>query len=1124
MKGPLLRSIFVRYRKIVLSMILIAALCSGTMTGLINVQASLEKTFSEYLREYGVADAVISTEATDGDVSEALKSIPGITGVETRLTSIVQFYAPSGRFLSAYVATLDREDILKLYRWTRNIDANGDYVLMDYAFAEKNGISVGDEILVRSGDETRPFRVAGLVSAPETLSGAKFAGLGGYYSDIGYLYAPVSLLASETEREFERMMDEWEAKQEEYLKAEQEAQEGWEEGEKELSSAREELETREKEFIRSREDLQEQLKALTNARIRLTLSLQDLSDAGTTAADRKTQLEDSLLSAEEQRIALEDRQADLEEIRNDLNSLQVRLEDAQGQLIIARNQITGSEGQLKTTLTAMKGARTIWNEARSSGTDIELPDIIDYQIDITAAEMEEKLKEKGITPESLDNSISQAESGVNQLANGKTRIQSGITQITRDYLPDIRNYLEQTEQGLEVIAGTLDTLKEGISAMEDGLSAISEFEESAPENQEALNQKLQEVEDGIRAIYDGLEEGETALTEGRTQLEDKTAEAEKMKQESETELSEGERSLDNALDDLYSWEGYTPLRNEFLLRFDPGVRDRQALLNQAVESLGEIVTDSVLYEDSYVSLRINDNLQSWSVMAYFIPLAFTAIVLLTLFLFLSLMIRQSRRDIGILRALGFSRWETRGLFCGATFLMMVPALALGILLSMPIRDLFNRYYQDFFRFPVYYPAFNGRSYVITAVFFIVTTQLAALLGTSVINRVQPAETMTRQVTHYRPPNRKAKNRTGGLSPLSRMSLLSLKRNRLRFIASIFCIAASVSIMLTAVGFMTSTDHIEADLFENRIHYDCQVLFSSEPDPELEAEIRNRSSISVMETAQCYTVDIAFGEQTEPLSLMTVDRVSDLLTVPDQNGQPVEVPDHGIILPDMEKETLGIRVGDTVSVGGVPMEVAAFSRQTGNMTAYLSPSQAALLNEPPQYAWLIRLNAGEDRDLSVRLQQEEGYIMTVTTRVLRTSVRDIMKQFDLFAWIAMGFAFTLGLFIMTNTNQTNLLEQRRELCILRALGFQRRGISAHWFIHSLLYFFFGLAAGLPMGLWVTQTAFRLLSNSSRRFIYVPELYQFLWTAGILFLFLLIAHLLSIRTLKKWNIADNVRDME
>ena len=70
----------------------------------------------------------------------------------------------------------------------------GDYLLIDYRFAENNGLRTGDELLVRRDGGDRSFRIAAIVSSPETLAGSRLEGLGGLYTDIGYVYVPSSLL------------------------------------------------------------------------------------------------------------------------------------------------------------------------------------------------------------------------------------------------------------------------------------------------------------------------------------------------------------------------------------------------------------------------------------------------------------------------------------------------------------------------------------------------------------------------------------------------------------------------------------------------------------------------------------------------------------------------------------------------------------------------------------------------------------------------------------------------------------------------------------------------------------------------------------------------------------------
>ena len=82
-------------------------------------------------------------------------------------------------------------------------------------------------------------------------------------------------------------------------------------------------------------------------------------------------------------------------------------------------------------------------------------------------------------------------------------------------------------------------------------------------------------------------------------------------------------------------------------------------------------------------------------MAVLVPLLFVAIMMVVLFLFLSIMIRQSRQSIGILRALGFSKSRVRHVFSAACVVIMLLASLLGGGISIGITWLFNWYFKWF---------------------------------------------------------------------------------------------------------------------------------------------------------------------------------------------------------------------------------------------------------------------------------------------------------------------------------------------------------------------------------------------------------------------------------------------
>lgn len=1109
-----------------ISLIMIAALAISLINGMVNAWGSLDASIRKFLSEYGIADAVVSTEMTETDTAEKIRGMDGVARVVARLTGSSQIVTPSGSTLTAQIISMDREDILKVYHWKETENQAGDYVLVDYWFAAQNGISAGDTLQIRTGeDEYRPFYVGAVVSAPETLAKTKLTIGGMYYPDFGFIYVPVSLLETETERKLDRMTAEWKEKEEEYLQAEQELRDAWQEGQAELAEAWNELEKQEKEFGEKKNELMEQIRQLTEGRAQLMIGRRELQDAEETADERKEQLEQELERISGQLLELEDRQAELTEVRNDLNSLLVQLEDAKGRLRIARDQINSKKGELYGTLSTLRSARTAWQGIQNTQAEIELPDMIAEQGITTVAEIEAKLSAYGITPESLDEWISEAEYGAGQLESGQNRIQEGINQINREYLPEIQAYLEETEQGLATVIEVHDMLRGAVAELENGLKSITDFEQEAPDSREEINRKLQEVEEGIQAIYSGLAEGETALSEGREQLTEKSTEAEEAHSEAEAELAEGARSLQEAWDELMAWEGYTPMRNEFLIWFDPEVTDQRQALKAIENALDVPVQNSELYDDSRVADAINDNLiPLWS-MSLMIPLLFVGIMMVVLFLFLSIMIRQTRQSIGILRALGFGKSQVRRVFSITCVILMLLASALGGGFSFVITLIFNMYYQKYFMLPEYLHTFNGTVFALSAAGFVLLALCAVMTTSGTLGRIQPAEAVSRATPPPPKISRFSRKLLKRAKPLSKFSLLSLRRNPFRFVTSVICISGAVSIIFAAFSFITAKNEVLREVFGHQLRYDAQIVFADEPEETASDAIRRMESIREAERFWVREEDIAYGKKTVRGSLMFLEPDTGMVALTDMQGNPMAYPTEGIVLSNSTAKELGVSAGETITVGETPVTVTGISRQRAMYFQFLPASERDRFRKADQTGWMVRQAEGADgKDITEGLYRENGYVTTLWRDLIRKGYQDLYEQFDLYSWMLVFLCGIVGIFIVVNTDRNNLQEQKLSLSILRAIGFRHRQISAHWFLQSLLNMACSLVIGFAAGYVIAVKGLEILSNSSRHLEYIPAAFQYIWTTACTFAFLLAGHMISTRSMKKWDLVENTKGRE
>ena len=935
------RAVIKKYWKLLLSILLVSAVGCVSMTGLTGGYLSLEQSLTHYIRDYGYPDGVIQTGITTRDRADRLRSLPGVAEVNTRLLGDTVMTAPSGRYLSVRAISFSGEDFQRLYYWQEKDPGEKDAICLEYNFAVDNGISAGDTVSVRVGQEYRDYLVAGIVSAPETLSVQPTQTAWGYNSDFGYIYVPLRLLAQEEEKE--------------YLKSKGK-----------LDSNAEQLEEKQQE--------------LDSGRKRFLEQQAELEKAGAALREKQAELDTAIAETGEQRAQLDD----------------------------ALEQLAAAEEELGADNPLVAAQRSV--------------------VDAAAALLEVKQAQ-------LDAGIEEAASRQAQLDDAREQLAAGAKE---------------------------------------------------------------------------LDDAEAKLQEKRAELEDAYG-----------ELEEKEKEI------------FQVYCNQFLLRFTPDA-DREKTLAEAVRILESAVPGvqySFLYENSPVQNRIDSVLRPVKTLTVLMPTVFFVTVLVVGFLFMSLIIRQSRREIGILRALGFTARDIRLLFCAVNLPVSLGAVLLGTLMSIGVSRYIGASFESYFPLPFYENVFDVRNAAFSALLTVVVGQAATLFGTSVISRILPAEAMSREIPSSAKVSRLGRFLTRKAGPFTRYSIISLLRNKKRFVFSVVCLSASVMIIFASLSFITSKNAILAELFGKQIRYDCQVFLKNMPDRAFMRELEALDYVSGTLQVDYYTADISFRGRTETASVNALPGDTDQIQIFGINGEPLSVPPEGILLEKHLAAELGAAPGDRVLVNGVELEVTGISNQNVNRSQYISARQAAKLGPPTFRGILIR--AGEtgkaaaeegERSLQALLAGRDDYQYCVFTRLFRGGMEKAFALYDLAAWIIIGFAVLIGLIIVVNTMQTNLLEQKKELGVLRTLGFSHGIVSWKLFLQSLLYFVFSCVIGTPLGVAFARTALRQLATKEQEYPFASGIAECLVTAGLVFAYMLVSHLISSRSMKKWDIVEIVKDRE
>ena len=1112
-----------KYWKLLLSLAITASLGFALISGLSSGYASLEHSLNQYLADYRYPNAMITTEVTNVSDASKLLSLKGVEACDTRLCANSMLKSESGDYYSVRVFSYREEEQQGFYFWDR-IDPKGqDSVLLEYHFADSHNIKPGDRVSFRIREEYRSFLVEGIVSRPETLYAKISDRAWGINYDFGFVYASIDLLSKEYKKDSEKVREK--------LKEKENALEDG------LDSAKNTLLEKEGELANAKDLLQNQKNLFSQK-----------AEEAKAAQTQLFELRDNLLTSIR---TLGQKRTDLDVLYRSTIDKKGTLSGQKKQLIQAKNglaQIDGISAELSKTLGTIQ-----WIE--STGVipylstfpqNVSLSDVLHFiEEKITGKPVE--IPEGILLPETeaelraLYNTINHA---VETVFPGKTLMTLTIgdvlfryQQISGTVAEADRKLKEKRVQIVSKLAengiaeggidAALQALDNGIAACDSGLTQILNGAAQLDAGIERLKAGVEEINATLLEIENQLAQATQELEKAEGEIRSAEAELNQRAEDAMKEFADMEEELDKAYQKLDENEGYDHLCNQFLLYLDPDA-DAEAVLEQAKQVLSAelSVTNSYTRESSPVQNRIDKNLNPLYALTVYCPIVFYLVTLGIIFLFMSMIIKQSRREIGILRALGFTKNRIRAVFCRISILVALAGLVIGAALAFGILRYVGAYFRDFFPLPFFNYGISPWMCTMGAAATVGICLLATLITTGTISRIMPKEAMSRpnpSKVHIPSWIRKL---TGNMKPINTFSLTSLLRSKGRFLFASVCAAVSIMLIFASVSFIAAKNNVIDQTFTQRIHYDCQIFFEDAPDEELMNELERLGLVSKIQPLLYYDIEFSGENGTNPAVVNAVEPGTELVSIYDTDGEMRSVREGEILIERHLAKELDVKEGDQVRVNGAMMRVGGILDQCANYTHYVTLSDADRIGTPDLYCLIGKIPEEKYSELLAFLTENDfdGYLYTIFTPPFFRYNIELYNTYDAAAWLLSLFAVAIGFVIILNTMMTNLQEMKRELCVLRSLGFQRGEISRSRFTQTILQFLIAAPIGLAGGFFFARAVLLKIGSEGEEYAFSSGVKEYAIAVLIVFGYLVISHFLTMRRMGKWNISENVKDKE
>lgn len=573
-------------------------------------------------------------------------------------------------------------------------------------------------------------------------------------------------------------------------------------------------------------------------------------------------------------------------------------------------------------------------------------------------------------------------------------------------------------------------------------------------------------------------------------------------------------------------------------------------LNKYFEDEGVDVKSVVLRDYLPHIAYMNHALDQVQVAAIFLPVFFYSITMIVIGLFINQIIKTMTPQIGVFMSIGIGNGAIVGLFLIFTTIMALTAGALGAPVGYALSFLMASMMRKTYTIPTIAGGLNALVVVGAIIGLLLFTVVTTLIATRAIFRITPKDaTISNEAKRKSMP--KPIQKFIDKAPMTiKLGVNSIVQNPRRFFVSSFSIFASLVLILMSSFFYVSKNEMIDQSINRRLNYDAQIYLTERVKDDTEdnrkfLEGLKEQARSPEEFEECYYTYLKANKQGNAdnsvyLECLAVDPgYNKLITIPTSNGRDLfnkkglAVPETGILLPKSHAETLKVKKGDSIEVNGVALKVMGISFQYFHPITYLSKAQMEVLEaagtENIVTSFILNVPRNEDNSkktgaLLKYLSDNRNQSLTVFTDSLSKDLHSIFDSTDTMIYIMIGFSLAMAFIILCIMSQNALMEQQRQLTIFRAIGFTVLNISNVWTLQSVGQLLVSSVLGIPVGALAIYILLRMCSSATQTYPFIFSGIVVLIAMGFVLGVVVACHLISMRSIKRWNIADNTRCRE
>lgn len=558
--------------------------------------------------------------------------------------------------------------------------------------------------------------------------------------------------------------------------------------------------------------------------------------------------------------------------------------------------------------------------------------------------------------------------------------------------------------------------------------------------------------------------------------------------------------------------------NQLLVYFDSDldVEQQKECMAKISQLLGENLISETLFSESEEFNTIRDDLNTISIICKFIPGIIWFISLGFNFIFFKIIVENQRKNIGLLRALGYSSKKVIFIFILYTIIINIPALIIGDFLGYELlRICVGIIASSKEILDIVITILPLKTIIMSLAIFVIGI-IAALLSSNNITNIDPSETYAGKDNIYSdPPELISKFNT---DTFIKISISSLLRNYKRQLIGCLCISACIiSTCIGLHGIKSIRYPIDA-VYGDRYKYDLMIR-------NINSNIIEKiiNEISGIETSE-KIIEFEAKMFDKNVRVSTISRNSKLVELKNANGE-ILYPNDGAIIDEMTAKINNISVGDTIKLDNHEFVVSGIAREILHTIVYISEDTANILGYSDENCILLSFNDGIDlNSVENQISNFNNDAYFVEFNLQKANINDAFVPMSTFMLVFAILAFLIGSIIVINFTIIDFNENINKYSILRAIGTPVKRLAKVSIIQNSFRVLIGIIIAIPLSYICNLTLLELLSGPSQQYVMVDYSKCFIISCFSTLLYVVFGTILSLYKIKKLDFVDKLNEME